>query len=302
MSTGAIQEIARFFVMGLRDVFFGVYRYSSSKGPKPKDNAADKPSELQISHLSKLASIFVWVFFLNVVLFGCSDYLLNLIFLGLVRLGLYVTNLVVPSSSEYILKTYYPAFSAWFPFLWVFPLFAISRVTNLWWCQDIADITYTSRRRQASNLGITANISDLLYSTLLQLIFFLQIHILYVIPGVGGLSYLIGMPLLYSMYAFEYKWLNFGWQLPNRIAYIEGNWPYFLGFGSPLAVLILLTGSSVLSIGMCAFLFPLSIISANYSTPPKATHKYHLPAFNCAGYLTSKIFELLISWQESTRN
>lgn len=300
MNTAALQEIVRFFLLGVKDVFCGVYRYSSSKSSKSKDNASDKPSELQIRHLSELASIFVWVFFLNVILFGCSDYLLNLLFLGLVRLGLYITNFIFPTSSEYILNTYYPSFSSWFPFLWVFPLFAISRITNLWWCQDIADLTCTSRRKP-TGLDITTSLSDLLSTTVLQLIFFIKINVLYYIPVFGNLSYLVGMPLLYSMYAFEYKWLYYGWQLPNRLAYIEHNWPYFLGFGSPLAVLILLTGSGALSIGMCAFLFPLSIISANYSTPPRATHYYRVPAFGVAGLITSSIFQALVTLQESTR-
>ena len=80
---------------------------------------------------------------------------------------------------------------------------------------------------------------------------------------------LVHQCLLHSLYCFEYKWFSQvclgiackctvenspsshtakGIELHRRLDYIETNWPYFLGFGLPLAVITSLPESQVLEL------------------------------------------------------
>lgn len=62
---------------------------------------------------------------------------------------------------------------------------------------------------------------------------------------IGEIMCFIHMCLLYSLYAYEYKWFNMGWELHKRLTYIECNWPYFIGFGMPLAILTQFSSSYI---------------------------------------------------------
>ena len=58
-----------------------------------------------------------------------------------------------------------------------------------------------------------------------------------------------------------------GWELYKRLSFVEENWPYFLGFGMPLAVISMYPQSAYVSGCLWALLFPVFIIGANEAEP-----------------------------------
>lgn len=106
-------------------------------------------------------------------------------------------------------------------------------------CQDIANSAFRFRKGRPQTIGLSKLIADTLFSLVVQALFLMQSMFVQMIPMnyVGEILCFVHMCLLYSLYAFEYKWLNMGWELHKRLTFIEYNWPYFIGFGMPLALL-----------------------------------------------------------------
>ena len=82
-------------------------------------------------------------------------------------------------------------------------------------------------------------ISDTVFTIVVEMIFLVQGSLAALLPIkiLGGVLNPLHLCLLHSLYSFEYKWFSQGLSLHKRLAFVETNWPYFLGFGLPLAVL-----------------------------------------------------------------
>lgn len=181
-----------------------------------------------------------------------------------------------------------------FQALWVLPLFALSKVVNCLWFQDIADIAfrYITGGRQASSPGISRVLADVLFSVMVQTLFLLQAVIVSMLPigKLGEIVYLVHLSLLYSLYSFEYAWFNRGWELHRRLSFIEDNWPYFVGFGMPLAVLTSWPTSYFISGCIFSILFPLFMLSAYAATPMTGTARFPLKLFSPSIWVSNAIF------------
>uniref|UniRef100_A0A182JQX3 Etoposide-induced protein 2.4 n=1 Tax=Anopheles christyi TaxID=43041 RepID=A0A182JQX3_9DIPT len=188
-----------------------------------------------------------------------------------------------------------PSLSLLFNSFWVAPLFLLSKIVNSLWFQDIADSAYKVRKGRPQLIpSISKLIADTLISLLIQILFLLQStavkYLPVPVPFACTAIYMVHMSLLCSLYAFEYKWFNMGWELHKRLTYIEQNWPYFLGFGLPLAVLSELPNSIVISGCVFSVLFPLFIISANEATPKDNVCGTPLKLFSIVVALTNALF------------
>lgn len=190
-----------------------------------------------------------------------------------------------------------PVLALVFETVWVLPLFLLSKIVNSLWFQDIADSAYRySRGRPVMLTSLSKLIADSLFSILVQALFLLQALVVNWIPLVmlGDILCLIHMCMLYSLYAFEYKWFNMGWELHKRLTFIESNWPYFIGFGLPLAVLTQMTSNWVISGCIFSVLFPLFIISGNEASPVTDTCDYPLQLFSPVIAISNTMFNKTI--------
>ncbi|XP_034193124.1 EI24 domain-containing protein tank isoform X1 [Osmia lignaria lignaria] len=203
------------------------------------------------------------VFWASILIFECGilpllKYLLSIIFGHSPTMGMTVWSWTKPF------------LSLTFGTVWVLPLFLLSRIVNSLWFQDIADSAYRYRQGRPLLLSsVSKLVADTLFSILVQALFLGQGMLVSRIPlpPVGDILALIHMCLLYALYAFEYKWFNMGWELHRRLSFIESNWPYFVGFGLPLAVLTQMPNSYVISGCVFSILFPLFIVSGNEAEP-----------------------------------
>jgi len=195
-----------------------------------------------------------------------------------------------------------PVLSATFSALWILPLFVLSKFVNCLWFQDIADAAYKySRGRPQLLSSISKLIADMLFSMVIQAFFLVQAMLVGLLPIAvfNRLLSMLHMCLLYSLYSFEYRWFNEGWELPKRLTYIENHWPYFMGFGMPLAVLTSLPNSTLVSGCVFSILFPLFIISGNEAHPVTGVGNYSLRLFSPVVALANTIFHRTIGRHSS---
>ncbi|XP_055547624.1 etoposide-induced protein 2.4 homolog [Wyeomyia smithii] len=189
-----------------------------------------------------------------------------------------------------------PSLTLLFHSFWVAPLFLLSKIVNSLWFQDIADSAYKIRKGRPQLISsISKLIADTLISLLIQLLFLLQSTVIKYLPSpvpriVCLILYIVHMSLLCSLYAFEYKWFNMGWELHKRLTYIETNWPFFIGFGLPLAIISELPNSLVISGCVFSVLFPLFILSANEATPKVSVCETPLKLFSLVVAVTNALF------------
>ncbi|XP_025420841.1 etoposide-induced protein 2.4 homolog isoform X1 [Sipha flava] len=176
--------------------------------------------------------------------------------------------------------------------VWVLPIFLLSKIINSLWFQDIADIAYKQKKGDPQQLSrISKVIADFSFSLVVQFLFLIQSYLVSMVPStiLSTVLSTVHLSLLYSLYSFEYKWCNMGIELNSRLSIIENCWPYFLGFGLPLAVITSLPESYIISGCLFSILFPVFIISANEVSPSKIK-VFRLKLFAPVLSITSTIF------------
>ncbi|XP_030833375.1 etoposide-induced protein 2.4 [Strongylocentrotus purpuratus] len=252
---------------------------------RPLPQREKKQEEPKVMHrILQCCALNVGVFWLSLIVF-------NNVLLPLLQ---WVTTFIAGAAgSENLVWSWMkPMLSYTFSAFWVLPLFLLSKAVSALWFQDIADLAYRKSRGRPQLPSLSRLIADLLFSVLIQILFLLQSMVVSLVPikGVSQFLSMFHLSLLNALYAFEYKWFNMGWEVHTRIAYIETNWPYFLGFGLPLALITSLPKSYFVSGCVFSTVFPLFIISGNEAQPPPKACDFQVRIFSFVVGVANKLF------------
>lgn len=149
---------------------------------------------------------------------------------------------------------------------WVLPTYLISFVVSVVWSQEVADLAFTSEAGNKEPGRPTGGVAvkklyDKMCSMLVLTMFWLEKLLVGYIPVVGTAAEAVLFAWLMAFYCFDYGWCIQEKGLQRRILIFEHNWAFFLGFGTPLA-LILQFSSFYKSAMLSGVLFPLSVLVA----------------------------------------
>merc|ERR1711990_633488 len=237
---------------------------------------------------------------LNGGVFAVSIVLFDNIFLPLVRTILFIVLAGSQQRADAVWAYTQPILSVAFSTLWVLPFFLLSKIVNAIWFQDIADLAFrSSQGRPLVNLSISVMIADTVFSIVVEIIFLVQGKVFSLVPIkiLGVALNLVHQCLLHSLYSFEYKWFSQGIELHRRLDYIETNWPYFLGFGLPLAVITSLPESQVIAGCVFSVIFPLFIVSGNQAVIETSPGIPPINVFSPTIVISNAVFSRTITTQ-----
>jgi len=253
---------------------------------REKQKELEKPAKKEPRILERTLKCCI----LNGFVFWASIILFQNVVLPAVRL---MVNIFTIGSSDTIWQYTEPVLSFAFNTLWVLPFFLLSKIVNAIWFQDIADLAFQSSDGKAIvNLSISIMLADTVFSIVVECLFLLQAKVISMLPieAIASMCNLAHQCLLHSLYSFEYKWFSQGLELHKRLESIETNWPYFIGFGLPLAMLTSLPSSQIVAGCVFSIAFPLFIVAGHQGTVIASTGVPRLNIFAPTLQVTNLLF------------
>lgn len=255
----------------------------------------------------------------GIFLFSCIV-VFNFVLLPILNLIAY--KLISDKNHSLITDYLNPTIQLLFSSVWILPVFLLSKIFNIFCHQEIADIAYVKKYGKPQiykNASIAEVIADTIFSCTMELIFLVQSSLLVYLPSLWLNKILthVHLSFLYSLYAFEYKLCNMGWDIKRRIGHIEARWPYYFGFGLSLSLVLSIADSYFYNATLFAFIFPAFILSAieadSEKLPPVVYIKYdvtsvdclrkvalNLPLFRFSIRVTDFIFKIFVSKKNRT--
>lgn len=317
-----LKTIISLFLSGFKDSIFGFIKFfnrqkalsaaaaansaptSSRKTAANKDNKSKLRQRLLQSCILNGVFLFLCIVSFNYVLMPSLNWM--------------TSQIIGTKYNQVITDVMNPIISIIFSFVWIIPVFMLSKIFNVLCHQDIADIAYFEkygRPKTYKKFTFAQVMADTIFSVSMELVFVIQSSLLGLLHFSWTTRFLVQvhMSFLYSLYAFEYKWCNKGWDIMRRIYFIETRWAYFMGFGFSLSLILSFVESYIISATLFASIFPAYILSAIESDSeqlsPIVYHKklktadnsavalvpvkLQVPLFRLSLYLTDLLYRLM---------
>uniref|UniRef100_A0AC35TU27 Etoposide-induced protein 2.4 n=1 Tax=Rhabditophanes sp. KR3021 TaxID=114890 RepID=A0AC35TU27_9BILA len=168
--------------------------------------------------------------------------------------------------------------------------YAFIRIFSVLWHSDISNAALRYLNATQTNSRVIFKSADFLYSIIIEIVFGLQIVLIYYLPAVINIPVFIHCCLLNALYCFEYSWMSADIKCSERVEKIHKSWPYFIGFGLLLTSPTLYVQSSIVNNCIFAALFPFFIISGYLSNDkaPIRSAICRIPFFKYTTQFTDK--------------
>ncbi|CCD70735.1 Ectopic P granules protein 4 [Caenorhabditis elegans] len=159
-------------------------------------------------------------------------------------------------------------------YILIIPIFFASRIIQALWFSDISGACMRALKLPPPPVvPFSSMLAGTLISALHQIFFLIQgmLSQYLPIPLITPVIVYLHMALLNSMYCFDYFFDGYNLSFLRRKDIFESHWPYFLGFGTPLALACSISSNMFVNSVIFALLFPFFIIT---SYPANWNRKY----------------------------
>lgn len=185
----------------------------------------------------------------------------------------------------YFVKSWYSYSWQWiYPIyfvLWVVPSFSAALFLNSNWSSELANLVCKEKYGQQPQSGSQNSYIETMYGTFLIYIFHAMLGVIKWTISVS----IIRIPVLFMGYAwlsgfylFETRLIYKGYTLPQRIEFLQRRWLYFLGYGTPLALIYMIFPYNIVYT-MYYLLSDLMVLNTIHLQPKRYETLVSLPIF-----------------------
>ena len=205
--------------------------------------------------------------------------------------------------SYYVSQWYQNTWNWFYPgyvIFWAIPSFTAALVLNATWSGQLAKLVCKEKYGEPKH---QYGYIETIYGTFLIYIFHAMLTTVKYSVSVSVLR----LPILYMGYAwlsgfylFETRLIYKGYTLPQRIEFLQRRWLYFLGYGTPLALIYMILPYNTVYT-MYYFLSDMMVLNTIHLKPKKYNNLVSLPIFGVVRSFTNWLTSL-IHFNKQKRN